>query len=195
MKQSKPLPFIFIHIPKTGGMSVRKFLKNKYNYKINNYSTKEEEQNLHDTLFQLESINNLNENTFIFSICRNPYRRIYSYYKYLIRENMISKSISFENYIKEIDNTKLSNLQQNHFIQGWWLISKNNYLNKKIYYFENLNEFEKDFQGKLNRENKTNFDTSLYIEEYTNETRKRVLDIYYDDFLIFDYSMDWKNSF
>jgi hypothetical protein len=195
MKQSKPLPFIFIHIPKTGGMSVRKFLKNKYNYKINTYSTKEKEQNLHDTLFQLESINNLNENTFIFSICRNPYRRIYSYYKYLIRENMISKSISFENYIKEIDSTKLSNLQQNHFIQGWWLISKNNYLNKKIYYFENLNEFEKDFQGKLNRENKTNFDTSLYIEEYTNETRKRVLDIYYDDFLIFDYSMDWENSF
>jgi len=195
MKQSKPLPFIFIHIPKTGGMSVRKFLKNKYNYKINTYSTKEKEQNLHDTLFQLESINNLNENTFIFSICRNPYRRIYSYYKYFIRENMISKSISFENYIKEIDSTKLSNLQQNHFIQGWWLISKNNYLNKKIYYFENLNEFEKDFQGKLNRENKTNFDTSLYIEEYTNETRKRVLDIYYDDFLIFDYSMDWENSF
>jgi len=195
MKQSKPLPFIFIHIPKTGGMSVRKFLKNKYNYKINTYSTKEKDQNLHDTLFQLESINNLNENTFIFSICRNPYRRIYSYYKYFIRENMISKSISFENYIKEIDSTKLSNLQQNHFIQGWWLISKNNYLNKKIYYFENLNEFEKDFQGKLNRENKTNFDTSLYIEEYTNETRKRVLDIYYDDFLIFDYSMDWENSF
>lgn len=195
MKQPKPLPFIFIHIPKTGGMSVRKFLKNKYNYKINTYSTKEKDQNLHDTLFQLESINNLNENTFIFSICRNPYRRIYSYYKYFIRENMISKSISFENYIKEIDSTKLSNLQQNHFIQGWWLISKNNYLNKKIYYFENLNEFEKDFQGKLNRENKTNFDTSLYIEEYTNETRKRVLDIYYDDFLIFDYSMDWENSF
>lgn len=195
MKQTKPIPFIFIHIPKTAGNSIRRFLEFKFNYKVNTYCTENGYGNLHDTLFQLETINNIDKNTFIFSVCRNPYRRIYSYYKYYIKENMIPKSTTFEEYIKEIDNTRFKDLRQDHFIQGWWLISKNNYLNKKIYFFENLSDFENDFQCKLNKKNQSHFEKDLYINEYTEDAKKRVLDIYYDDFLIFNYSIEWERSF
>ena len=195
MLQDNPLPFLFIHIPKTAGSSITNFLIKKFGYKINVFSTKDKTLNIHDTLFQLEKINNIDEKTFIFSVCRNPYRRIYSYYKYFIKEKLICQSLSFYSYLKEIDNMKLKNLRQDCYNQGWWLITKNNYFNKKIYYFENLKEFEKDFNCKLENLNTSNFNKNLYIQEYTKDCQKLVLDIFYDDFLTFDYDMCWEKSF
>ena len=193
MTQNKPLQFLFIHIPKNAGTSITDFLVKRFKYNINTFSTIDKELNIHDTLFQLETINNINKNTKIFSVCRNPYRRSYSYYKYFIKEKMIISTLSFGEYLKEIDNMKLKDFRQDCYTQGWWLITKNN-LNKKIYYFENLLEFEKDFQCNLPHLNKTNFNIDLYTKEYTEDAKKRVLDIYYDDFLTFNYDKSWETS-
>lgn len=194
MKQSKPLPFVFIHIPKTAGTSIRHFLQNNFNYNINTYNSEEGEIGTHNCLFEIENINNLDEKIFVFAVCRNPYRRIYSYYKYFITEEIISKATTFEEYLKIVDSTPFKDIKLDCVNQGRWLITKNNYPNKKIYYFEKLVEFEKDFNCILPHQNKTNFEIDLYRSDYTDECKKRVFDICYDDFLVFDYSFDWKNS-
>jgi hypothetical protein len=191
-QQPQPLPFLFVHIPKTGGMSVRKFLVERFGYNVRTYAS-EEGADLHDTLFQLEHLNPTSPDTFVFAVCRNPYRRAYSYYSYFLKEGMIP-DCSFEEYLKDIDETPFRNFRQDHFMQGRWLITQRAYPKRYVYRFENLAEFEEQWGCKLPHENTSGFDVQKYLQAYTPDAKKLVEDIYWDDFITFDYPLEWEGS-
>jgi hypothetical protein len=188
----KPLPFLFVHIPKTGGMSIRKFLVERFNYSVRTHAS-DEGPDLHDTLFQLERLNLTSPDTFVFAVCRNPYRRSYSYYSYFLKESMIP-NCTFEEYLVEIDNTPLKKFRQDHFMQGRWLITQRAYPKRHVYKFENLSEFELQFGCELPQENSSDFHIQGYLESYTPEAKKLVEEIYWEDFITFDYPLEWEAS-
>ena len=190
--QQQPLPFLFVHIPKTGGMSIRKFLVERFNYGVRTHAS-DEGPDLHDTLFQLEHLNPTSPDTFVFAVCRNPYRRAYSYYSYFLKGGMIP-DCSFEEYLRDIDSTPLNKFRQDHFMQGRWLITQHAYLKRYVYRFENLTEFESQFDCVLPHENTSDFDVQRYLKAYTPDSKKLVEDIYWDDFITFGYSLEWEAS-
>lgn len=188
----QPLPFLFVHIPKTGGVSIRNFLVSRFNYHVKTFSS-ENGNDPHDTLFQLEHLNPTSPDTFVFAVCRNPYRRAYSYYHYFLKEGMIDP-MTFEEYLRDIDITPYNKFRQDHFTQGRWLITQRTYPKRHIYRFENLTEFEDHFDCKLPHENASEFNLERYLGEYTNDAKKLVEDIYWEDFITFSYSLSWEAS-
>jgi len=190
--EKQPLPFLFVHIPKTGGMSIRKFLVERFGYGVRTYAS-DDSPDLHDTLFQLEHLNPTSPDTFVFAVCRNPYRRAYSYYHYFLKEGML-EPVTFEKYLRDIDNTPLNKFRQDHFMQGRWLITQRAYPKRYVYRFENLAEFEQQWSCTLPHENSNNFNLEYYREEYTDDAKKLVEDIYWEDFVTFEYPVDWEQS-
>ena len=188
----QPLPFLFVHIPKTGGVSIRKFLVETFGYNVKTFAH-EGGADLHDTLFQLEHLNPTSPDNFVFAVCRNPYRRAYSYYHYFLKQGMISP-ITFEEYLKDIDKTPYNQFRQDHFMQGRWLITQRDYPKRYVYRFENLKEFEMQFGCKLPHENSSGFNLDEYKQEYTADSKQLVEDIYWEDFITFGYPLDWESS-
>jgi len=191
-QQQQPLPFLFVHIPKTGGMSIRKFLVERFGYNVRTFAS-DDGPDLHDTLFQLENLNLTSPETFVFAVCRNPYRRAYSYYSYFRKEGMIP-DCSFEEYLKDIDATPLRQFRQDHFMQGRWLVTQRAYPKRYVYRFENLLEFEEQWGCTLPHENASGFDVQKYLQAYTPDAKKLVEDIYWDDFITFGYPLEWEGS-
>jgi hypothetical protein len=190
--QPQPLPFLFVHIPKTGGMSIRKLLIEKFGYQVKTYNS-EAGPDLHDTLFQLESLNPTSPETFVFAVCRNPYRRAYSYYSYFLKEGNLPEC-TFEQYLRDIDSTPLNKFRQDHFMQGRWLITQHAYPKRYVYRFENLSEFETQFGCVLPHENASDFGVQRYLEAYTPDSKKLVENIYWEDFITFGYPLEWEAS-
>jgi hypothetical protein len=180
---------LFIHIPKTGGSSINYFLENK---NFNNWNKTYPYG--HDPYFLLEK-NNINiENAFTFSVVRNPYTRIYSYYKHFNKHNMIN--ISFECFLELLyadcyfPKTPLIKYNQCYYLKS--ISGKINL--KKIYYFENLSELEKDFNIHLPHINKGNYSAEEYYKDYTELCICKVQEIYNEDFKTLGYSKKFNET-
>ena len=81
---NSPTPFVFIHANKTGGNAINKALDN-YGYKYpNDYNFNHNEitfpHSQHWTLQELSMVVNIDEH-YTFSISRNPWDRMVSYYR------------------------------------------------------------------------------------------------------------------
>lgn len=64
----------------------------------------------------------------------------------------------------------------------------------KIYRFENLAEFENDFNTVLPRLNVGSYTFNDYLESYTQENINLVKQVYLEDFVLFDYSIHFDDS-
>lgn len=116
---------IFIHIPKTGGSSIRSSLSKNYNLLYNaskqnliklGYSNLENFENYNFSIYnfkdhlpyQLIKKNKLEKNKYVFTFIRNPFSRVVSMYfecmanKFHIDGLNTSKNISFEDFIEII---------------------------------------------------------------------------------------------
>jgi hypothetical protein len=155
--------FIYIHIPKTGGSSIRNSLNKNYqlefnaskiNFKKMGFSNLDKKfenynfsiQDFKDHLpYQLIKKKGLNNNKFIFTFVRNPFSRLISLFFEITRDHKNHKrfnngnKISFENFVKKI--TKKS---------YWFSIPMIDYLGKK-----NLNDI--NFIGKFE-----NFENDIF---------------------------------
>jgi hypothetical protein len=178
---------LFIHIPKTGGTSIAKYLlesgldkwNRDFNYKH------------HDPLILLEKNNLIDIDTFKFSVVRNPYTRTYSYYHHFMRINSIS--LSFTDFLdiikKEIffPQTPLINK-----LQKYYVLDKSGGIGlTKIYNYENLLELESDLNFKLEKLNVGNYSKKEYYDDYNKKNINLVKEIFFDDFKIFNYSLDF----
>ena len=184
---------IFIHIPKTAGVSLAKAIYGDVSL-----------EGHRSFYFNSIALNTKNEVFFFFAFVRNPFDRLYSAYKFLRKGGMnnfdkltfethLSEFKDFEDFILNGLNKKLI-YQITHFIpQHEYLCdSKGNILVDFIGRFENLDKDIILLSKKLKKDinlSHHNFNSKLdYTEVYTDEMIYRVSNIYQKDIDIFKYN-------
>ena len=189
--------FIFIHIPKTGGTSIELTFKKRI-----------KGSHKHLTLFDYENeLKTEIEKYFVFSVIRNPWDRLVSYWKYRQGKPhapIDGKLNEFDKWLKFISSLDLNNLngktargnipdfRMGLDLQFNSLLNKKNEINVNLIRFENLQE---DFnticdkigipQQQLPHKNATKH--KHYTEYYDDETREIVAEKYAKDIENFGY--------
>jgi len=169
--------FIFIHIPKTGGISIQRVLgiRGCSHRRIDSFSKEDR------------------DSSFTFAIVRNPFDRIVSAYNYLKSggtnegDKLMGDSLpsDFRSFVKDIDQ----HINFLHFRpMSYWLNDDVDFIGK----FENLQE---DFDSicraldveckQLPHVNKSKYKN--YVDYYDDNTRQIVADKYAEDITRFDY--------
>lgn len=167
-------PLRFIHIPKTGGTSVRKFLLEN---KIQFYYGQEPKQVGRHRYASVWK----DEESYKFAIVRNPYTRTVSYYNYTITKDWCP---TFEDFVKNKLVNKSLKVPNVWIPQVSWLYKNNICLVDKIFKLEdnlenNLNSFL-NIKGKLPKENKSTYDN--YDSYYTKELKTLIAGYFKEDF-------------
>ena len=189
--------FIFIHIPKTGGTSIEKVFKKQIK---NNRK--------HLTFFQYENeLKSEIEKYFIFSVIRNPWDKLVSYWKYRQGKRhapIDGKLTRFDDWLKFISSLNLDDLhgkteksnipdfRMGLDLQFNSLINKQNKINVNLVRFENLqNDFNTicDKIGikrhHLPHKNKSRH--KHYTGYYNEKTKQIVAEKYAKDIEYFNY--------
>ena len=110
--------FIFIHNPRTGGTSIRKSLEDYQDHEkheeMQKYFPTTQFSRItyshvdHIGLHVLSEVLDIEQYGYVFTCVRNPFSRIYSYYKNLINESVIndvSQLGSYDTYLPSFANT------------------------------------------------------------------------------------------
>jgi hypothetical protein len=189
MKKMKKV--LFIHIPKTAGNSIKVSLKN------NNYDNEWKRVNPfgHDSYFDISKNNIIYPSVFSFTVVRNPFEWIYSYYRFIlqsVRMNINKDSyFSFYYFLSNIKHKQklfpsfnnMLNNQSYYFINESGKICVN-----KVYRYENIKELETDLDISLGNKNVGDYSKEEYIKDYTKKNIDLVKEIYARDFRNLGYS-------
>jgi hypothetical protein len=180
---------IFIHIPKTGGTSITK----KFNGEIENFKH-------NDFLYYKKILKNDFEKYKIFSIVRNPFERILSYFIWHLHfSNLIRfrtgyyEDLSIQEMFREYLNlTLIQNIKGfygreylTRKTQTEFLLDEDNNIYSKIELVE-FNDINKKFKN-LPHENKKLLNLNI-SEVYNSKTIDMVQNHFIDDFLNFRYN-------
>lgn len=185
---------IFIHIPKTGGLSLSQSLFGNRG-------------GGHRTFFSYYPIYSPKEyqQYYKFAIVRNPWDRLVSAY-FFLEEGGITETDQqwFEQNLSEYDNfdkfvrgwvNKQNIYSYLHFIpQHYYVAHRDKIMIDKVYKLENISSMIDDLNTKLGvqislpHKNKTQNRSSDYREYYTDETKNIVGNIYQQDIKLFNYS-------
>ncbi|MBB6458895.1 sulfotransferase family 2 domain-containing protein [Flammeovirga kamogawensis] len=165
---SKKVDAIFIHIPKTAGISIQKALKSPIQaHMIAWHVYKRVDKNIWD-------------NTLKFAVVRNPYDRMLSDYLYRVKtnqHNLQEKKLTFKEWLNKtfVECDPFYHDKRYNWINQVDWISKPNgeILINEILFFENLSTDLK----KIN--NKYNLDINLSLNNSTN--RKKHYSEFYDE--------------
>ena len=184
---------IFIHIPKTAGVSLAKAIYGDV--------TLEGHRSFY---FNSIALNIKNEVYFSFSFVRNPFDRLYSAYKFLNEGGMNHlDKLAFQTHLSEFEDFEdliLNGLNKKLIYQITHFIPQHEYLCDKsgsilvdfIGRFENLDKDILLLSKKLNKNIELNHhnynDKSDYKEVYTDEMIYKVNQIYQKDIDIFKYT-------
>ena len=191
--------FIFIHIPKTGGVSVYETLS-----KIcggNDILKKDSARHVSAQKIKIRVGDKLWNSYFKFAFVRNPWDRQLSLYFYIrkTQDNKYHKQVMKHNSFNEF----ILGLSRNHcvFPQQYNVTDDNNKL--IVDFIGRLENIERDFQIickriglpyiKLPHLNKSKH--KHYAEYYTKETERVVAEEYKDDIEMFGYSFEKLNFF
>jgi len=183
-----PESSLFIHVPKTAGTSIEKAL----NLNAKCGWVRDPSFLMHDPLFLLQKTNKITQNTFIFSVVRNPFTRTYSYYEHFKRINDVH--VSFKEFLQFV-RCRFSPTPKTPLIrynQSFYLFGDNGLLGtSKIYKYENLLELQMDFNINLGQENIGGYSEFDFLKAYGEEEKNLVRHICAEDFLNFDYSLEF----
>ena len=184
---------IFIHIPKTAGVSLAKAIYGDV--------TLEGHRSFY---FNSIALNIKNEDYFSFSFVRNPFDRLYSAYKFLNAGGMNHlDKLAFQTHLsvfEDFEDLILNGLNKKLIYQITHFIPQHEYLCDKsgsilvdfIGRFENLDKDILLLSKKLNKNIELNHhnynDKSDYKEVYTDEMIYKVNQIYQKDIDIFKYT-------
>ena len=194
------LNLLFIHIPKTGGTSLERYLSIKHGIPLNTKSLYSSSTNGYNNVsLQHQKYNTLlnkNENfgvdfnnIKIISIVRNPYERIVSdlFFFNLIDNTTLKKHV-YRILKKYVD----SNNYDNHNIPQYsFLIDDSNKINKDIIVFKTetlTNDLIKyGFTDFNKNENVNNIKNVNYFEFLNKKSVNLINNFYKKDFELFDY--------
>jgi hypothetical protein len=185
---------IFIHIPKTGGMSLSLSLFGNCG-------------GGHRTYFSYYPIYSPEEyqQYFKFAIVRNPWDRLVSAYFFLkdggltdMDQQWFEKNLSqydrFEDFVRQWV-TRKNVYSYLHFIpQHYYVSHLSNIMIDKVYKLEHISAAVQDMNDKLGlditlpHKNKTTNREAEYRQYYNDETREIVRKVYQEDIRLFDYS-------
>ena len=206
MPYFRQIKTLFIHIPKTGGTSLEKYLSQKYDIPLDAKSLYSSSKNgfkhvslqhqTYNSLYKHKKRFNIDfDGLKIISIVRNPYERLVSdlFFFDLIKDNTSQNEVyrTIKKYIN-------SNGYDNHNIpQYLFLIDKNNNINKdiKIFKTETLTDELRmygfvDFNDLCNTNTNTSKD---YYSFLNNKSIKLINKIYKEDFKLFNYQIIQSN--
>lgn len=181
----KPSKFIFIHIPKTAGTSIYRWLNNGTVM-----------MNYHHTAWQYKEILKKDYNNFYkFAFVRNPWDRIVSFYRYYMMydQNKLRKKPkqeSFETWLSRLYDYKHVPLTQLSYITD----KNGNQIVDFVGRFENLKNDLKTVSNVIGVALPANFYHEIpthhkhYMKMYNEETKKIVNDLYKDDINYFQYT-------
>lgn len=193
-------PFLFIHIPKTGGTSVYSAMgPHSWDHLPPPFTER------HEPLFSLENRNKLSD-FYKFCVCRDPYTRTYSMYKHLLRYMDLSTfhedPLSFTQFLHSIrynQHQKFAKYNPYHrktttpftFLpQSFYVFDSACKMNiDRVFKFEKLNELEDELGFKLGKLNSGNYPAEELEKALTAENISLINHIYKEDFAIFEYPM------
>jgi hypothetical protein len=198
--KNKNVNLLFIHIPKTGGTSLEKYLSDKYYIPLNEKSLWTNIKNGYNNVsLQHQTYTSLltNKNKFgiqfdninIISIVRNPYERVISD---LFHFKLINDTTEPNKVYNILQKYILSDKYDNHNIpQYLFLIDKHNNINKDITIFktETLNDNLKKYGFTDFNKNElvNNYNIKNYFGFLNNNSIKLINNIYKKDFELFNY--------
>ena len=184
---------IFIHIPKTAGVSLLKAIYGEVTLTGHR-----------SFYFNSIILNIKNEEYFSFAFVRNPFDRLYSTYMFLKKGGMNNHDrLAFETHLlkfKDFEDFVINGLDEKLIFQITHLIPQYEYLcdlRGKILVdfigrFENLEEDINSLSKKLKKHIKLSHhnhnNKKDYTEVYTNEMIEKVYQLYKKDIDIFEYS-------
>jgi chondroitin 4-sulfotransferase 11 len=200
---SHKFQYIYIHIPKTGGTSIEKFLLSFEDVFIDWSSDfplgklSEKQQNLfqiggpeakqHNLLKEYEDI--YQKNYFSFAFVRNPWSRMVSEYLYL------------RNAIARIENTSFADfvylVSQGEKFWPYHCLPQVNFVNKNINFIGKFENLKQDFSFVFSKLGLTFKELEVinkrplsynYRDYYNDKTKKIVKNFYEKDIDIFKYS-------
>ena len=186
---------IFIHIPKTAGVSLAKAIFGDVSF-----------EGHRSFYFNSIALNIKNEKYFSFAFVRNPFDRLYSAYKFLEKGGMnihdkntfnihLSKYRNFEDFVLNGINKKLI-YQITHLIPQYEYLCNNSgrILVDFIGKFENLDNDIILLSKKLKKDIKLNHhnynEKKDYKMAYTDEMIEKVHQVYQKDIDIFEYNFE-----
>ena len=180
-------PYIFIHIPKTGGQSIEKTLNIIW-------------QPIHCHMMFNQYPKYLRDRIFSFTIVRNPFDRIVSAYSYLTQklgnihdiefyEEHLSKHQNFNEFVKDFET--------NPILQDWvHFIPMSDFIAPEIRFVGRYENLQNDFDiicdainvPKVELERRNASQHAHYSEFYNAESIKIVENFYQKDLDKFGYS-------
>lgn len=204
-------PLMFIHIPKTAGISIQKWMKMKY-------------RKLHERIhLPIDQIDNY-ENYFTFTVIRNPYDRAFSAYKYRGQVLENHKLLGIKDCFHELNDwhkgfafwvKNYFHIPWKHFNKGGkpltlyspqgtgmlivhlpqldWITIQNKIVVNKILYFETLDEDIKSLNQYNNnpvpKKNKSLYQLKNSYKDYYDTKSKKIIERHYEkDLDTFKYS-------
>jgi len=194
---------IFYHIPKTGGTTIQKHIKNEFPNSIEYWGIDwENGDKSHMTYLKSKEIisNTKLDNYYKICFIRNPYDRLYSGYLELKIHNLISKELSFREFVMDFINSKIINTNKFIHIKPMYLfmIDENN--NNKMDFigkYELYDYYKNSLYKKLNItdckqidyniKNKSHINFLRYINEYDYSMIQKVNELYDNDFYFLKY--------
>jgi hypothetical protein len=189
--------FLFVHVPKTAGSSIRTSLES---INSNNWNRIPEKIH-HDFIKDLKQNNNIPEYTKLFTVVRNPYTRLISYYFHFHRVNqyynndgsLVYSLMDFLNIVKE----KKPRIKTPMIIydQTEYLLEEDGKLfDGKIFRYENLSEVENFLNIKIPNINIGKYNQHDFYKYFTPQIVKKAKEVYARDFEILDYSTHLEDS-
>lgn len=186
---------IFIHIPKAAGSSIANIV---YGKRFGHFTISEYYKFLNK---------NISNDYFIFSVVRNPYRRLISAYNYAINGGTQEGSVknkskyrrkefaSFKNFVsdwlllQDLENCELLFRTQSHFL---CTREESRLAIQNVFKIENIEELSQELSKLLDSEiiiPHMNFTRKeVKLEEYYDEKTKEIVDRLYDaDFRLLGY--------
>jgi hypothetical protein len=193
------LKCIYIHIPKTAGTSVERFLRDNNKNGLDYHGVRDGRSLHHFTGFELKrELGVIYNNYYKFTIIRNPYDRLLSEYYWTPIRGIGYKSgqtkADFITYVSTVVKNNLynSNIYNDHFIPQFMFIYNNNkILVDQLFKYEDLdwtiNYLKKKLEINANFPylNKSN---NIVKTEWTDKQKERIYKIYKKDFIIFNYN-------